>query len=256
MMAAEPRPERRRQEDAAGAPEPARPPSLPRRLAAEGFGTFALALVEVGGAMLGGLAPDTVTPAARAVAAGLIVMAMIHTIGPVSGAHMNPAVSLGFALRGVFPWREVPSYWCEQVGGAALAAGAWRSMLGPVAHVGAPAPGFGGTAAFGTEVLLTALLVSVILGTATHHSVVGPNAAGAVGGTVALAGLFSRPVSGAVMNPARALAPALAGGMYPELWVYVSAPFLGAVVAVGLAWVLHGPRRDSEREAAEGRDDA
>jgi len=254
-MAAEPRSLRSDEELAAEhARDPSRRPPLPRRLAAEFFGTFALALVEVGGAMLGELAPGTVTSAARAVAGGLVVMTMIYTVGPVSGAHMNPAVSFAFALRGVFPWREVPLYWCAQLAGAGLAAGALRAMLGPVPHLGAPTAAYGAAAAFGMEILLVTLLVSVILGTATHHSVVGPNAAGAVGGTVALAALFSRPVSGAALNPARALAPALAGAPYSTLWVYLTAPFLGAIVAVALAWVLHGPQRDSERKAAEGDD--
>ena len=257
-MAAQPNPRERattRADPDAGDeqdPAPRQPPPLGRRLAAEVFGTFALVFVELGGAMVGSLAPDVVTSAARALAGGLVVMAMIYTIGPVSGAHINPAVSLAFAVRRVFPWREVPVYWCAEIAGAGIAVWSLRAILGPVGRLGAPEASYGAAAAFGMEIALVTLLVSVILGTATHHSVVGPNAAGAVGGTVAFAALFSRPVSGAVLNPARGLAPALAGAPYPNLWIYIAAPFIGALLAVGLAWVLHGPQRESERKAAEG----
>jgi aquaporin Z len=219
------------------------------------IGAFFLVFVASGGVMIGALDPSAVTPAARAVAGGLVVMAMIYTIGPISGAHMNPAVSLAFALRRVFPARHVPLYWIAELSGGLLAALALRAILGDFQRLGAPVEQHGPWPAFFVETLLTLLLVSVVLGTATHHSVVGPNAAIAVGGTIALGGLFSSPISDAAMNPARALAPMIASGSYRDAWVYVSGPFLGAILGAGLARALHGPHRDSEREMAEGSSD-
>jgi aquaporin Z len=215
-------------------------------------GTFFLTFVEAGGAMIGALAPSAVTSASRAAAGGLTVMAMIYMIGAISGAHINPAVTLAFAIRGVFPWRLVPLYWVAEFAGAILAALLLRAVVGDIEQLGTPVPTHVG-GAFGMETVLTLLLISVILGTATHHSVVGPNAAMAVGGTVAACGLFSRPISGAVMNPARALGPAFVSGSANGTWVYLAGPMLGALLAAGLAWLLHGARNVAELEAAKGK---
>ncbi len=221
-----------------------------QKLGAEVFGTFFLAFVETGGAMLAAFAPDVVTPVARAAAAGLLVMAMIYTIGETSGAHMNPAATFAFAMRGVFPWRRVPLYWIAQFTGAVLAALTLQTMLGRLEHLGLPHGPDG--LALVMVILLTALLMSVVLGTATHHSVIGANAALGVGGTVALCALFAQPISGASVNPARALASAMVGSTMPPAWIYLAGPLAGAAIAVGIAFLLHGGTNAAERKAATG----
>jgi glycerol uptake facilitator-like aquaporin len=197
-------------------PEEERPPdpyAFARALGAELVGTFALTLVAAGGEVIAGLG-GAVDATVRAVAPGLTVLAMIYALGQVSGAHINPAVTLAFAVRGVFPWRHVPAYWVVQLGGAALAAGLLRALFGAAAlAAGATVPKLTPAAALPMEIVLTFLLVSVILGTATRERLIGPNAAIAVGSTVALYGLFAAPLSGASMNPARARAGAHRPGL-------------------------------------------
>jgi aquaporin Z len=222
-----------------------------RRLVAEVFGTFALVIVAAGGEVVANVVGD-VSPAARAVAPGLLVMAMIYAIGNCSGAHFNPAISLGFALRGAFPWEMVPAYWLAQIIGALLAGGFLRLVFPGAADLGATHPHAGVAVALAFEVLLTTLLVTVALGTATRHELIGPNAAVAVGGTIALAGLIGGPVNGASMNPARSLGPALFGGTTQSLWIYLLGPALGALAAVILAAVVHPHKHDSEHKAAGG----
>jgi len=223
-----------------------------KRLLAECFGTLLLVVVDCGGAVIGSLDGE-VTAVARSAATGLVVMTMIYSIGNVSGAHFNPAVTTAFALRGVFPWRRVPLYWVAQLVGAMLAAGLLRAMFGNIEHLGATLPHFGAARGFGMEVLLTLILVSVVLGTATRHRSIGANAAIASGGAVALCSLFSRPISGASMNPARSFAPALVSGELHHLWIYLVAPFVGAALATLTMRVLHSHKHKSEREAAQGR---
>ncbi len=228
------------------------PAILARRIFTEAFGTFLLVSVDCGGAMIGALAPDQVTAFARAGAMGLLIMAMIYAMGTTSGAHFNPAVTFSFAVRGVFPWRRVPLYWVAQLAGAFLAAGFLRGLLGNVEHLGATLPHFGAGRAFVVEVLLTCILVSVILGTATRHRSIGPDAAIASGAAVALCALFSRPLSGASMNPARSLAPAVVSGELAEVWVYLVAPFLGALVACLAMSIVHTRKHGGEKSAAQG----
>ena len=223
-----------------------------KRLLAEVFGTFLLVVVDCGGAVIGSMNGE-VTAFARSAATGLLVMVMIYSIGNVSGAHFNPAVTTAFALRGAFPWGRVPIYWLAQVAGAFLAAGLLRWMFGDVEHLGATLPHFGVLRGFGMEVILTLILVSVVLGTATRHRSIGPNAAIASGGAVALCSLFSRPISGASMNPARSLAPAVVSGELHDLWIYLVAPFVGAALATLTMRLLHSHKHESEREAAQGR---
>src|SRR5206468_7398233 len=211
----DPRPRRRRErlEDFAPGWEGAA-----RRVVAELVGTFALTTVDAGGAMIATLNPQ-VTSSARAAAAGLLIMAMSYALSNVSGAHFNPTVTLAFALRRVFPWKYVPAYWFAQLGGAMLGAGFLCLLLGPIGHLGATLPEHGDAKAFAMEAFLTFLLVSVILSVATRHKVVGPTAALASGGTVALCGLFARPISGASMNPARSLGPFIVGWSFAHAWV-------------------------------------
>ncbi|MBX6342341.1 MAG: aquaporin, partial [Thermomicrobiaceae bacterium] len=218
------------------------------RLAGELFGTFALTMVAAGGEVIAAVSHGEVSPAARAVAPGLMVMALIYAVGDVSGAHFNPAVTFAFALRRVFPWCQLPAYWLAQLAGALLAAGLLRLLFGRAAHVGATRPEHGALTAVVMEVVLTLFLVTVILGTASRGMVVGPNAALAVGGTIALDGLFAAPISGASMNPARSLGPALLGGTMGTAWIYLLGPLAGAALATLLIWLMKGRERSPEEK--------
>jgi aquaporin Z len=221
-----------------------------RRLFSELLGTFALVLVAAGGGILH--AKGQISLAAAVVAPGLMVMAIILFMGAVSGAHLNPGVSLAFALRGDFPWKRVPGYIVIQLIGATLAALFLRWVFGNVEHLGAtlPGPGYKNWQALLMEIVLTALLVSVILGTASAAQNVGAIAALGVGGYIALAGLWSAPVSGTSMNPARSFGPALVSGDWSSYWVYVAGPIAGALIAVGFAYVLRGRGGDVISRAA------
>ena len=211
-----------------------------RRLFSELLGTFFLVLVAAGGGLLH--AKGQISLPAAVVAPGLMVLAIILFMGAVSGAHLNPAVSLAFALRGDFPWKRLPGYIIIQLIGATLACLFLLAVFGNVEHMGATLPGAGyaNWQAFLMEVALTAGLVSVILGTASAAQNVGAIAALGVGGYIALAGLWAAPVSGVSMNPARSFGPALVSGDFMSYWVYVAGPIAGAMIAVGCAVVLRG----------------
>ena len=221
-----------------------------RRLFSELLGTFALVLVAAGGGILVG--EGQIVLAAAVVAPGLMVMAIILFMGAVSGAHLNPAVSLAFALRGDFPWKRVPGYIITQLVGASLACLFLLTVFGNIQHLGAtlPGPGYEDWQALLMEIVLTALLVSVILGTASAAQNVGTIGALGVGGYIALAGLWSAPVSGTSMNPARSFGPALVSGDWTAYWVYVVGPVVGALIAVGCAFVLRGRGGDAISHAA------
>jgi aquaporin Z len=240
------------------APEPdateADHPSLARKLGAEAIGTFMLTLVAAGGSVVFAAAHAAGPGPAGAAAVGLILMVMAFSIGPISGCHINPAVTLGFARRGVFHWSRVVPYWIAQIVGACLAALLLLAVFGNIAHLGTniPAPSAGPVAAMIMEAALTTMLVLVVLATAEEASTVGPNAAIAVGATLALAGMFAGAVSGASLNPARSIGPALISGTFSDLWVYIVGPLLGAVIAVGLDQLIHGSRRPTFGQA-EGR---
>jgi aquaporin Z len=213
-----------------------------RRLFSELLGTFFLVLVAAGGGMMGQAFPNTISRTAAVVAPGLMVLGIILFMGKVSGAHLNPAVSLAFALRGDFPWRRVPGYIVIQLISAALAC--W--FLQAVVHVSAtygsnyPAHSSSSADAFWMETILTLGLVSVILGTASGAQNLGVFGALGVGGYIALAGLWGSPISGTSMNPARTFGPDLVGANFSSYWVYVAGPLLGAALAVGFAFVLRG----------------
>ena len=221
-----------------------------RRLFSELLGTFMLVLVAAGGGILHGKGQISLT--AAVVAPGLMVAAIILFMGAVSGAHLNPAVSLAFAVRGDFPWRRVPGYIVVQLLGATLACLFLLAVFGNVEHLGAtlPGPGYADWQAFLMEIALTALLVSVILGTASAAQNVGAIAALGVGGYIALAGLWSAPVSGTSMNPARSFGPALVSGDWTAYWVYVAGPLIGAAIAIGCAIILRGRGGDAISHAA------
>ena len=213
-----------------------------RRLFAELLGTFFLVLVAAGGGMMGQAFPNTISRTAEVVAPGLMVMAIILFMGKVSGAHLNPVVSLGFSLRGDFPWRRVPGYIAVQLIGATLAALFLRAVIDVSASYGSnyPAAGYSAFDAFLMEAVLTLGLLSVILGTASGAQNVGIFGAIGVGAYIALAGLWGSPISGASMNPARTFGPDLVAGDFTSYWVYLAGPLIGAIVAVGAAWMLRG----------------
>ena len=227
-----------------------------RRLFAEGFGTFFLVTVAAGAVVVSAASHGSVGRVESVVAPGLMVMAIILFMGAVSGAHLNPAVSIAFAARGDFPWRRVPGYIGAQLLGAALAGLFLWGMFGRLGMMGAtePGPGFTDLQALVMEIVLTLGLVSTILGTASKAQNVGPIAALAVGGYIALAGLWGSPVSGASMNPARSFGPDLVLLDFSHLWVYVIGPIVGGLLAVGVAYVLRGPGGDEPAlQAAQGR---
>ncbi len=213
-----------------------------RRLFSEVLGTFFLVLAAAGGGMMGQAFPGVISHQAAVVAPALTVMAIILFMGKVSGAHLNPAVSIAFALRRDFQWWRVPGYIVAQLGGATLAAVVLHSIINVSAKYGSnyPAHGYSDMAAFWMELLLTAGLVSVILGTASGAQNVGIFGALGVGGYIALAGLWGSPISGASMNPARTFGPDLASTTFTGYWVYIAGPLAGAVIAVAVAFVLRG----------------
>jgi aquaporin Z len=217
-----------------------------RRLFSELFGTFLLVMAGAGGAVIDARSHGQIGRAAAVTAPALTVLVVILFMGAVSGAHLNPVVSIAFALRRDFQWRRVPAYVLAQLLGALLAAWVLRLTFGNVAHLGSTLPGSGFTAteAFVIEALLTLGLVSTILGTASTAQNLGPLSALGVAGYIALAGLWASPVSGASMNPARSLGPALVSGDLHDWWIYLIAPLLGALAAVMAAAVLRGPGGD------------
>ncbi|MFZ0977529.1 MAG: aquaporin [Solirubrobacteraceae bacterium] len=221
-----------------------------RRLFSETLGTFLLLLAAAGGGILH--AKGQISLAAAVVAPGLTVMAIILFMGAVSGAHLNPVVSIAFAMRRDFPARRLLGYIVAQLLGAALACLFLLAVFGNVEHLGAtlPGPGYDNWQALLMEIALTGGLVSVILGTASAAQNVGTIGALGVGGYVALAGLWAAPVSGTSMNPARSFGPALVSGDWSSYWVYVLGPLLGALIAVVFAMILRGRGGDPLSRAA------
>jgi aquaporin Z len=226
-----------------------------RRLFSELFGSFLLVMAAAGGPVIQNRSLGQIGRVAEVTAPALTVLAVILFMGAVSGAHLNPIVSVAFALRRDFQWRRVPGYILAQVLGAVLATLLLRVTFGDVAHLGATLPGAGFTSgqAFIIEVVLSCGLVSTILGTASSAQNVGTLSAVGVGAYIGLAGLWASPVSGASMNPARSLGPALGAGDLHHLWIYLSAPPLGMLIAVAAAQILRGPGGDPDgRRAADG----
>ena len=225
-----------------------------RRLFSETWGTFLLVVVAAGAGVIGARSGSEITLAMKVVAPGLMVMAIIYFMGAVGGAHLNPAVTLAFAARRNFPWRRVPGYIVAQFIGGIAAAAFLKAMFGTIGMLGAttPGPGVSGMKAFIMEVLLTTGLVNTILGTASGARNIGSNGALAVGGYIALAGLWAAPISGASMNPVRSLAPDLMRGDISSSWIYIAGPLLGAMIAVGFEWILKGKATAAGALAAQG----
>ena len=242
-----------RQADRSDQPE-AHPSEL-RRAGAELVGTFFLTFVAAGADIIHFTSGGEILQSSRYLAPGFTIAAMIWTLSNISGAHLNPAVTLTFVLRRTFPMWRAFEYWAAQFAGATLAAFVLSLFFGDAIAKGAtsPGPGVSAWAAVSWEAILTGLLILVIVGTASNEAVVGKNAALAVGLTVCLCGLFSNPVSGASMNPARSIGPQLVAGMTQHCWIYLVGPIFGAVSACILSHLLFGAPRRSERDAAHGQ---
>jgi aquaporin Z len=223
-----------------------------RRLFAELLGTFLLVVAGAGAVVVNAVSHGSIGRGAAVSAPGLAVMVLILSTGAVSGAHLNPAVSIAFAARGDFPWRRVPGYVLVQLVGATLAVLFLDAMFGRVGMLGATVPGAGidGAQAVLMELVLTVGLVGTILGTASRSQNVGPLSAVAVGGYIVLAGLWSSPITGASMNPARSFAPDVVRGDFSHYWVYAVGPVAGALLAVAIAFALRGRGGDEHAIAA------
>jgi aquaporin Z len=229
-------------------------PSLEwRRLFSELLGTFLLVMAGAGAGVVTAVSHGQISRTAAVTAPGLTVMAIILFMGAISGAHLNPVVTIAFGLRRDFPWRRAFGYIVVQLIGATLACLFLWAVFGKVGQLGAttPGPGIEDWQAMLIELVLTAGLVSTILGTASSAQNVGTFSALGVGGYIVLAGLWSSPISGASMNPARSFGPDLVLGDFSSYWVYLVGPLAGAFVAVGIAYILRGPGgHDPSGEAA------
>ncbi len=213
-------------------------PDLRRRAAAEAFGAFALVFAGCGAIVTDTVHAGTLGTVGVSLVFGLVIMAMVYATGHLSGAHLNPAVTLAFALTRHFPRREALAYIGAQIAGAlagaALLLAAWPSRP---AALGTTLPSVGAGSALVYEAMLTAFLMFVIMAVATDTRAVGAGAAIAIGGTVGLDALFGGPITGASMNPARSIGPALVSGELRDLWIYVAAPIAGAALGA-LAYQL------------------
>lgn len=218
------------------------------KFASEFIGTFALVFAGCGAAMTNVMSDGALGHPGIALTFGLVVMAMIYAVGDISGAHFNPAVTVGFWLARAFPGREVTPYVVSQVTGATAAAAMLKLLFGDIAKLGSTLPSGSVEQSFGLEVLLTAGLVFVILSVAVGSKATGVLAGVAIGGTVALEAMFGGPVSGASMNPARSLGPALVSGTLEHQWLYLVAPVVGAAIGVS-GWHLTGGRDRVEPRA-------
>lgn len=214
-----------------------------RTMAAEFVGTFALVFAGTGAIVVNDTHGGAVTHVGIALTFGLVVLAMIYAFGDVSGAHLNPAVTLGFAAAGRFPVRGVLPYLGSQLLGAFAASLVLRSQFPTHTTLGATLPAGGVGQSFTFEVLLTLLLMVVILRVSTGAKEKGITAGIAVGAVIALEALFAGPVCGASMNPARSVAPAVVSGRTEHLWLYLVAPTLGALAAVPVARLVHEPEK-------------
>ncbi len=219
------------------------------RLPAEFVGTFGLVFAGTGAIIINQITGGGVSHVGIGLTFGLIVMVMIYAFGHVSGAHLNPAVTLAFAAGRHFPWPRVPLYWASQIGGGITASLVHKALFGDVANLGATLPFGSAGQSFGLEIVLTLILMVVITSVATDTRAVGQAAAIAIGGTIGLEALFAGSISGASMNPARSLAPALVSWTWQDQWLYVAGPALGAVAGV---FIYNGIRNgDPSRSVPE-----
>ncbi len=203
-----------------------------KKLLAEAFGTFCLVFAGTGAIVINDLTGGSVTHLGVALTFGLIVLAMIYSLGDISGAHLNPAVTLGFFAARRFSGRQVLPYIGSQLVGALLASGLLHVLFPTHTTLGATLPAGSEWQSFLLEFVLTGILMFVILSVSSGGKERGITAGIAIGAVIALEALFAGPISGASMNPARSLAPALVSGNVAHLWLYLVAPFCGALIAV------------------------
>ncbi|EYB67292.1 major intrinsic protein [Deinococcus phoenicis] len=218
-----------------------------RALIAEAFGTFLLTFAGLGALVLArlGLLPEV---AAAALTPGLVVLTMIYALGDVSGAHINPVVTLAFALRGAFPWRLVLLYWGAQFAAAVVAG----LLILSFAHIPQPTERLPAAGATLLDAACTAVLLVVILGAAHQNAKLKPAAGLAVGAAVTLDHFLTSSVSGVAMNPAKVFGPALVSGRLADAWPHLLGPVAGSLAALLLTWAIRGPLNREEQEAASG----
>ena len=214
--------------------------SLPKRSLAEVIGTFGLVFATAGANVVNELSGGQITHLGVGVVSGLIITAMIYAVGHISGAHFNPAVTVGFAVGRHFPVKEIPVYWAAQLLGGSIGALSLLGLFGKVGIMGGTVPRGSTLESFGFEIPLTFILMFVIMAVATDSRAQGGQAALAVGGTVGLNSIFGGPISGASMNPARSFGPALAAWNWGDHWIYWTAPFVGAAIAALAYGVVRG----------------
>lgn len=216
-------------------------PSLGRRAAAEGLAAFALVVAGCGAIVTDERYGHPLGTVGVALVFGLIIMVMVYATGHLSGAHINPSVTVAFTLTRHFPAREALAYVGAQLTGATAGALVLLTVwTGKPAHLGTTAPTVGAGSAFVYETLLTAFLMFVIMAVATDTRAVGAAAAIAIGGTIGLDALFGGPVTGASMNPARSFGPALVSGDWHHFWIYVAGPVVGAALAALAYQIVRG----------------
>lgn len=230
-------------------------PALARRALMEAIGAFALVTAGCGAIITNAVHPASLGAVGVSLVFGLVIMAMIYAGGHLSGAHYNPSVTLAFTLARHFPPRDALAYIAAQLAGASAAAlmllAAWPSRP---AHLGATLPTVASSTALLYEVVLTAFLMFVITAVATDTRAVGAAAAIAIGGTVGLDALFGGPITGASMNPARSIGPALASGTWHDLWIYIAGPIIGATLGVFAYQLVRGAaRRDAPDSPTSAR---
>ncbi|KAJ7198905.1 hypothetical protein O6H91_Y499400 [Diphasiastrum complanatum] len=223
------------------------------QIAAEMIGTFILVFTGCGSAMVDTKSQGSITHFGVSTAFGLVVMIIIYSIGHISGAHINPAVTLAFATVRHFPWAQVPAYIGAQVVSAITAAFVLRALFNPVANIGATIPAGSNAQSFVLEMLITYILMFVVSAVATDTRAIGELAGLAVGSTVALNAIFAGPISGASMNPARSLGPAIAANNYKGIWVYIIGPTLGALLGAWSYNMIRLPEEENKKDEPRSR---
>ena len=223
-----------------------------KRSIAEGTGTWILVFAGAGAIIINQLSEGQVTHLGVGLTFGMVVATVIYAIGHISGAHINPAVTLGFALTRHFPWKEVPFYWIAQLLGALIASGLHRLLFGLVGNMGSTVPAGGAAQSVGLEIALTFILMFVIMAVATDVRAIGQAAAIAIGMTVGLEAIFAGPISGASMNPARSFGPAIVSGIWATHWVYWIGPLAGAAAGALSYRFLRGSRNSLRDGATTG----
>ena len=220
--------------------------SLARRSLCEALGTFILIFCGTGAIVVNDLSQGAITHVGIALTFGLVVLALIHALGPISGCHLNPSVSVGLWLAGIFPTKELGSYIASQCAGALLASLLIRAMFPEHPTLGATLPASGAMQSFILEIVLTWILMLVILCVSSGPQPEAAFAAISIGAVIGLEAMFAGPISGASMNPARSLAPALISMHTDHLWVYLLAPMIGSALAVGTFSMIRNPTAQSQ----------